>query len=69
MVVGRGLLCFYMSSRVPSLFLSHLCLSHYIVCFVDNKLSPPGVRGANGKALSVPGFLLLSPSLPSLSLF
>lgn len=62
-VVGCGLLCFYMSSHVSSLFLSHLCLSHYIVCFVDNKLFPPRGEGggANGKALSMPGFYFSAP--------
>lgn len=68
-------LCVYVSSRCSSHFLNHHCLSHYVVCFVDNK-SPLGwvlVVGGWGvlwrEALFSARFLLFSPSLPSPSLF
>lgn len=67
-VVGCGLLCFYMSSHVSSLFLSHLCLSHYIVCFVDNKLFPP--QGWGGQTVRLfPCQVFTSQPLPAFSVF
>lgn len=42
----------YVSSRAASHFLSHLCLPHYVVCFVDNE-SPWGSPKREG---SFPAF-------------